>query len=71
MEDMVVIVLLARATDFRRKQPDALLLAIDEAKDRENEAINLTFEAVLNQVAISKAFRLQIYKIFQKYRIIF
>ena len=53
-----------RLSTHTNKQPDALLLAIDEAKDRENEAINLTFEAVLNQVAISKAFRLQIYKLF-------
>lgn len=53
-----------RLTTHTTKQPDELLIAIDEAKDRENETINLTFEAVLNQVAISKAFRLQIYKIF-------
>ena len=35
------------------------------ARNRENEALDKTFEEVLNQIAISKAFRLQIYNIYK------
>ena len=50
-----------RLSIYVSKQPDALLNEIDDAKQRENEAIDKTFGEVPNQVAISKAFRMQIY----------
>ena len=47
------------------KFPDTLLREITEAEKRENEAIELTFNEVLNQVAICKAFRTQLYNIYR------
>lgn len=54
-----------RLSIYVSKQPDALLSEMDDAKQRENEAIDKTFEEVLNQVAIYKAFRMQIYNVYK------
>ena len=54
-----------RLSVYASKQPGVLLNELEDAKQRENEALEKTFEEVLNQVAISKAFRLQIYNLFR------
>ena len=54
-----------RLSIYVLKQPDALLEEIDAATQRENHAVDKAFEEVLNQVAISKAFRRQIYNVYR------
>ena len=47
------------------KFPDTIEMEIEAAKKREENALDVTFNEVLNQVALYKAFKEQVYNIFR------
>ena len=54
-----------RLRQYDNEQPHVLLQHLGIARDREIESLDITFAEVLKQIAISKAFRQQIYAEFR------